>query len=175
MATQVRGSAVVTAVIVIELCMALHGGIAHAETFTVGENDGWTFNVENWTKGKTFAADDTLGKFYFNLSPTYIFVHFLFSTYEKRILRKGEIKMRSGDSGRNLEELIRTQFQNVKYNKDLHNVVVVDENGYKTCTAIGKELSSGNDEIKLARGQNYFICGIPGHCDRGQKIAVTAN
>lgn len=62
-----------------------------------------------------------------------------------------------------------------KYNKDQHNVVVVDENGYKTCTASGKEFSSGNDEIKLARGQYYFICGVPGHCDRGQKIAVTAN
>ncbi|CAN6720219.1 unnamed protein product [Malus baccata var. baccata] len=124
MATQVRGSAVVTAVIVIGLCMARHGGIAHAETFTVGDDAGWTVSIGDWTKGKTFAADDTL-----------VF----------------------------------------KYNKDLHNVVVVDENGYKTCTAIGKELWSGNDEIKLARGQNYFICGVPGHCDRGQKIAVTAN
>ncbi|KAM1023600.1 hypothetical protein EV2_045522 [Malus domestica] len=124
MASQVRGSAVVTAVIVIGLCMALHGGIAHAKTFIVGDDAGWTFNVEDWTKGKTFAADDTL-----------VF----------------------------------------KYNKDLHNVVLVDENGYKTCTASGKEFPLGNNEIKLARGQYYFICGVPGHCDRGQKIAVTAN
>lgn len=63
MATQVRGSAVVTAVIVIGLCMALHGGVAHATTFYVGDDAGWTFNVEDWTKGKTFFANDTLGKF----------------------------------------------------------------------------------------------------------------
>jgi uncharacterized cupredoxin-like copper-binding protein len=33
---------------------------------------------------------------------------------------------------------------------------------------------SGNDRVTLARGTNYFICSIPGHCQSGMKIAVTA-
>jgi hypothetical protein len=33
---------------------------------------------------------------------------------------------------------------------------------------------SGNDRITLSRGTNYFICGIPGHCVAGMKMAVTA-
>lgn len=64
MATQVRGSAIVTAVIVIGLCMVLHGEIAHAKTFTVGNGDGWNLKVHDWPNGKNFTANDTLGKFY---------------------------------------------------------------------------------------------------------------
>ncbi|KAM1316634.1 hypothetical protein ACFX13_020390 [Malus domestica] len=121
MATQLRGSAIVTAVIAIGL--VLHGEIAHAKTFTVGEGDGWNFKVHDWPNGKNFTANDTL-----------VF----------------------------------------KYNNAFHNVAVVDENGYRTCTVGGKLLSTGNDVIKIQQGQNYFICGFPGHCAAGMKIAVTA-
>ncbi|KAH0988852.1 hypothetical protein GBA52_000335 [Prunus armeniaca] len=61
-----------------------------------------------------------------------------------------------------------------KYNNGHHNVAVVDENGYTTCTIGDQVFSSGNDEIKLQHGQNYFICGFPGHCAAGMKMAVTA-
>ncbi|XP_008218970.2 PREDICTED: basic blue protein-like [Prunus mume] len=61
-----------------------------------------------------------------------------------------------------------------KYNNGQHNVAVVDENGYTTCTISDQVFSSGNDEIKLQHGQNYFICGFPGHCAAGMKMAVTA-
>ncbi|XP_010260470.1 PREDICTED: basic blue protein-like [Nelumbo nucifera] len=63
-----------------------------------------------------------------------------------------------------------------KYNPAIHNVVAVDRNGYNSCTAPrgARTLRSGNDQIKLARGQNYFICTVAGHCQAGMKIAVTA-
>ncbi|KAK7246967.1 hypothetical protein RIF29_41840 [Crotalaria pallida] len=62
------------------------------------------------------------------------------------------------------------------YNTKFHNVVVVDEAGYKACTASpgDKVYESGNDEIQLTKGPNYFLCSIPTHCDRGMKIAVFA-
>ncbi|KQJ82598.1 hypothetical protein BRADI_5g09958v3 [Brachypodium distachyon] len=34
--------------------------------------------------------------------------------------------------------------------------------------------TSGDDRITLSRGMTFFICGKPGHCERGMKIAVTA-
>lgn len=55
-------------------------------------------------------------------------------------------------------------------------MVKVNEFGYKSCVALGgSELhASGADRITLTKGANYFICGVPGHCNRGQKIAVNA-
>ncbi|XP_010270378.1 PREDICTED: basic blue protein-like [Nelumbo nucifera] len=63
-----------------------------------------------------------------------------------------------------------------RYSPAIHNVVAVDRNGYNSCTTPrgARVLTTGNDQIKLARGQNYFICTIAGHCQAGMKIAVTA-
>ncbi|KAK6233742.1 hypothetical protein QUC31_006148 [Theobroma cacao] len=59
----------------------------------------------------------------------------------------------------------------------MHNAAVVDIQGYKSCFASPtfKVYSIGNDAIKLSKGRNYFICSIPGHCDRGLKIAIDAS
>ncbi|XP_009803052.1 basic blue protein-like [Nicotiana sylvestris] len=61
-----------------------------------------------------------------------------------------------------------------KYPKGVHNVVIVNKANYGSCNASGKILSSGNDRVTLGKGTYYFICGIPGHCNGGQKISVTA-
>ncbi|XP_061337164.1 basic blue protein-like [Gastrolobium bilobum] len=63
-----------------------------------------------------------------------------------------------------------------KYNPFAHDVLVVNEAGYNTCDPFfGERLFfSGNDQIQLARGMNYFICGFPGHCLRGMKFAINA-
>ncbi|KAL6637052.1 hypothetical protein ACP70R_024624 [Stipagrostis hirtigluma subsp. patula] len=63
-----------------------------------------------------------------------------------------------------------------KYSPSAHNVVPVTAAGYKSCSAPGRArvLRSGNDRVTLRRGTNYFICSIPGHCQAGMKIAVTA-
>ena len=62
------------------------------------------------------------------------------------------------------------------YNTSHHNVVVVDAAGYSDCTARqdAKEYDSGHDTITLTKGDNYFICSVPDHCDGGMKIAVKA-
>ncbi|PWZ46497.1 Chemocyanin [Zea mays] len=63
-----------------------------------------------------------------------------------------------------------------KYDSTAHNVVAVNAAGYKGCSAPrgAKVYTSGNDRVTLARGTNYFICSILGHCQSGMKIAVTA-
>ncbi|KAE9596757.1 hypothetical protein Lal_00007525 [Lupinus albus] len=60
------------------------------------------------------------------------------------------------------------------YKVNEHNLVVVNEGGYNSCTGSGKVYNSGKDQIKLVKGKNYFICSLPGHCQRGMKIAVSA-
>ncbi|KAJ7946648.1 Basic blue-like protein [Quillaja saponaria] len=63
-----------------------------------------------------------------------------------------------------------------KYNPQAHNVVAVNNVGYNTCkTPRGaKVFKSGRDQIKLVKGQNYFLCSFVGHCQAGMKIAVNA-
>ncbi|KAJ8646698.1 hypothetical protein MRB53_008446 [Persea americana] len=99
--------------------------IAQAATYTVGDKGGWSFNLVNWPKGKSFKAGDVL----------------MF-----------------------------------KYNPTIHNVVAVNRNGYNGCTTPrgSKVYRTGNDNIKLVKGQNYFICNIVGHCQAGMKISINA-
>jgi len=62
------------------------------------------------------------------------------------------------------------------YSPGTHNVVVVNKYGYGGCkTPRGaKVYQSGKDQIRLVKGQNYFICNFPGHCESGMKIAINA-
>ncbi|GAU37420.1 hypothetical protein TSUD_395390 [Trifolium subterraneum] len=62
------------------------------------------------------------------------------------------------------------------YDSTTHNVVAVDKSGHSSCKATGgaKVFSSGKDQIRLARGQNYFICSVPGHCQSGMKVSINA-
>lgn len=62
------------------------------------------------------------------------------------------------------------------YSPAAHNVVVVDKQGYAACKAPegAKEFRSGNDKITLVKGENYFICTFPGHCESKMKVAVNA-
>ncbi|CAK8568237.1 unnamed protein product [Lathyrus sativus] len=62
------------------------------------------------------------------------------------------------------------------YDPSKHDVVKVTEDDYNTCADRDIEYyRSGADRITLVKGGNYFICGEPGHCDAGQKIAIIAN
>ncbi|KAA8545538.1 hypothetical protein F0562_020322 [Nyssa sinensis] len=62
------------------------------------------------------------------------------------------------------------------YSPSIHNVVAVNKAGYNSCkTPSGaKVYRTGKDQIKLVKGQNFFICNFPGHCASGMKIAITA-
>ncbi|KAF0913877.1 hypothetical protein E2562_024952 [Oryza meyeriana var. granulata] len=63
-----------------------------------------------------------------------------------------------------------------RYDPSSHNVVVVSDVDYALCRvpANATTYSSGNDRVTLSRGATFFICGFPGDCDKGMKIAVTA-
>nr|CAB65280.1 basic blue protein [Medicago sativa subsp. x varia] len=62
------------------------------------------------------------------------------------------------------------------YNPKMHNVVLVDQTGYDKCkTPEGsKVFRTGSDQIELVKGDNYFICNLPGHCQSGMKIYINA-
>ncbi|KAL0911457.1 hypothetical protein M5K25_019600 [Dendrobium thyrsiflorum] len=62
-----------------------------------------------------------------------------------------------------------------KYNKQFHNVEEVTKADYNSCKN-GSPLatySTGNDSITIkTAGHHYFICGVPGHCQIGQKVDI---
>ncbi|KQK18650.1 basic blue protein [Brachypodium distachyon] len=66
-----------------------------------------------------------------------------------------------------------------KYDKEKHDVTVVGGKGYARCKAPRNSTHSwvmrtGNDQVTLRRGSNFFICGQPDHCAKNMKLAVKA-
>jgi hypothetical protein len=62
-----------------------------------------------------------------------------------------------------------------KYDPAAHNVIVVDNFGFGTCTthpANATVYNSGNDRITVRRGETNFISGKGDDCDKGLKITV---
>lgn len=137
---------------------------SYAASHVVGDNQGWGFSVSysDWAKGKSFASGDTLGLFsYVLILLAYcikvlglFFSIFFFLT---RLLCLSVLAV-------------------FNYQPGLHNVVLVTAAGYKNCKAPGaaEAATSGNDNLTLKKGANYFICSIPGHCSAGMKLQVVA-
>lgn len=63
-----------------------------------------------------------------------------------------------------------------RYSPLIHNVVAVGEEGYNGCTTPpgSRTYESGNDAVRLARGDNHFMCTRFYHCNLGMKMVVNA-
>ncbi|GFP83840.1 mavicyanin [Phtheirospermum japonicum] len=61
------------------------------------------------------------------------------------------------------------------YKRELHNVIRVTHAEYKSCN-VSSPISthnSGNDSITIDTvGHHFFVCGMPGHCEAGQKVDI---
>ncbi|XP_019422780.1 PREDICTED: mavicyanin-like [Lupinus angustifolius] len=62
-----------------------------------------------------------------------------------------------------------------EYGAQFHNVMRVTHAMYQSCNASSPitTFTSGNDSIKITNhGHHFFLCGIPGHCQMGQKVDI---
>ncbi|TVU43442.1 hypothetical protein EJB05_09915 [Eragrostis curvula] len=62
-----------------------------------------------------------------------------------------------------------------KYASGAHDVLEVSKADYDSCSGSSPIASfqTGDDTVSLpAAGTRYFICGVPGHCAAGMKLAV---
>ncbi|XP_010473932.1 PREDICTED: mavicyanin-like [Camelina sativa] len=62
-----------------------------------------------------------------------------------------------------------------QYNKALHNVMEVSSQDFESCNPNSPltTYQSQHEPVLLNRtGHFYFICGVPGHCESGQKLDV---
>ncbi|XP_027362213.1 mavicyanin-like [Abrus precatorius] len=62
-----------------------------------------------------------------------------------------------------------------EYSAKFHNVMRVTHAMYKSCNASSPitTFTTGNDTIKITNyGHHFFLCGIPGHCQAGQKVDI---
>ncbi|KAH9624515.1 hypothetical protein KSS87_014014 [Heliosperma pusillum] len=62
-----------------------------------------------------------------------------------------------------------------QYNPQFHNVMQVRHAAYKECNASAPIAThtTGNDTITITKhGHYFFLCGVPGHCQTGQKVDI---
>ncbi|ESQ56076.1 hypothetical protein EUTSA_v10026766mg [Eutrema salsugineum] len=62
-----------------------------------------------------------------------------------------------------------------EYNNDFHDVTEVTHNDFELCepSKLLAKYQTGSDTISLTKpGLQNFICGVPGHCDIGQKLQI---
>ncbi|CAJ1946753.1 unnamed protein product [Sphenostylis stenocarpa] len=62
------------------------------------------------------------------------------------------------------------------YKPSVHNVVAVDEEGYKTCKASKNAVvyETGHDRIQLPEGgDSFFISTVASDCQRGMRIEAS--
>lgn len=64
-----------------------------------------------------------------------------------------------------------------EYSPGYHNVMRVTSDAFKSCdvstTNPLETFNTGNDSIKINNyGHHFFICGFPGHCQKGQKVDI---
>ncbi|KAK2646973.1 hypothetical protein Ddye_022168 [Dipteronia dyeriana] len=62
-----------------------------------------------------------------------------------------------------------------EYSSQFHNVMRVTHPMYKACNASAPlaTYTTGNDSITITtRGHHFFFCGVPGHCQAGQKVDI---
>ncbi|KAL0323588.1 UNVERIFIED_CONTAM: Mavicyanin [Sesamum angustifolium] len=68
-----------------------------------------------------------------------------------------------------------TLFSVFEYNPQFHNVMQVTHAEYKACNASSPITThtTGNDSITInTHGHHFFVCGVPGHCQAGQKVDI---
>ncbi|XP_075639856.1 mavicyanin-like [Castanea sativa] len=61
------------------------------------------------------------------------------------------------------------------YNPIENNVMLVSYENYKSCNSTDPKFVriSGNDSFPITKpGHYYYICGVPGHCEDGQKVDI---
>ncbi|XP_021761125.1 mavicyanin-like [Chenopodium quinoa] len=62
-----------------------------------------------------------------------------------------------------------------QYNPQFHNVMQVSHAAYRACNASSPIAThtTGNDTITITKhGHYFFLCGVPGHCQSGQKVDI---
>ncbi|CAJ2630270.1 unnamed protein product [Trifolium pratense] len=62
-----------------------------------------------------------------------------------------------------------------EYSAQFHNVMRVTHAMYKSCNGSSPiaTFTTGNDTIKITNhGHHFFFCGVPGHCQAGQKVDI---
>ncbi|KAJ4903328.1 Cupredoxin superfamily protein [Raphanus sativus] len=62
-----------------------------------------------------------------------------------------------------------------EYNNELHDVTEVTPHDFELCYSSNPlaRYQTGSDTVTLTKpGFQHFICGVPGHCDIGQKLDI---
>ncbi|KAL5701858.1 hypothetical protein ACHQM5_027150 [Ranunculus cassubicifolius] len=62
-----------------------------------------------------------------------------------------------------------------RYNKAFHNVMQVSHEAFNDCNTSSPMAiyTTGDDSVTIKKnGHYYYLCGVPGHCQAGQKVDI---
>ncbi|KAE8673857.1 Major facilitator superfamily protein [Hibiscus syriacus] len=128
------------------LLMAALLRFSYAAVYKVGGSAGWTtignIDYKQWAATKTFKLGDIIGEF---LLLSLVCVRFPIAVLV------------------------------FEYNAQFHNVMRVTHPMYKACNTSAPlaTFTTGNDSISITtKGHHFFFCGVPGHCQSGQKVDI---
>ncbi|WRX22381.1 Phytocyanin domain - like 10 [Theobroma cacao] len=138
------------------LVMAASLQLSHAAVYKVGDSGGWTsignIDYKQWAATKTFQVGDIIR----NQQP-----YNCFCPESDRIA-----SLRKDKSGGKIQLPREVEY---------HNVMRVTHPMYRACNATAPlaTYTTGNDTITITtKGHHYFLCGVPGHCQAGQKVDI---
>ncbi|KAL6500480.1 hypothetical protein OROHE_025846 [Orobanche hederae] len=63
-----------------------------------------------------------------------------------------------------------------EYDPEFHSVLQVSQSDFHSCNTAApiSTYTTGNDSIVINNsGHYYYICGVMGHCEAGQKVGIT--
>ncbi|RVW55526.1 Mavicyanin [Vitis vinifera] len=132
--------------------------LSFAAVYKVGDSAGWTtignVDYKKWASTKTFHVGD-------------IIRHALVFDAFGLLFWTALLGSQPG---------FRISTENVfQYNAQFHNVMHVTHAAYQACNATNPlaTFTTGNDSYTVStHGHHYFLCGVQGHCQAGQKVDI---
>lgn len=125
-------------------------GLSEATLYKVGDNQGWKWGVNytEWSASETFYVGDTIG-----MDETYLLLFFL-NISDCRYIICAVV---------------------FNYGRGSENVLQVTHKAFRDCNSDNpiRAFHTGKDVFVLEnRSHLFFICGLPGHCESGQKVDI---
>ncbi|KAL6500479.1 hypothetical protein OROHE_025845 [Orobanche hederae] len=153
-------------IIVFGLFITVICGSCKASIYKVGDEAGWDIMGDvvynQWALSKIFKVGDTIGGEFKNVILLYYSSSKLLTHPHDSIedeLREDELR----------------EDPTFEYDPEFHSVLQVSQSDFHSCNTATPIYSytTGNDSIAINNsGHYYYICGVMGHCEAGQKVDI---
>ncbi|KAJ4823252.1 hypothetical protein Tsubulata_032207 [Turnera subulata] len=159
--------------------------VIHAVVHKVGDSAGWTtignVDYKQWAATKTFQVGDIIPMALGKRAVALVMAMSLFQVIHAVVHKVGDSAGWTTIGNVDYKQWAATKTFQVgdiilfQYNAQFHNVMRVTHAMYRACntSAPMATYTTGNDSITITSpGHHFFFCGVPGHCQAGQKVDI---